>query len=69
MPHPLRCPNCRVILGVISRKHDHRGRPYDRLKLNQNAQHVGRVLFRGKYAECVCGERVRLPDGVTVEFH
>ena len=65
----LTCPNCRVALGTISRKRDHRGNPYDRLRLNDNVHHVGRLLFRGKYAECLCGERVRLPDGVTVEFH
>jgi len=65
----LRCPSCHVILGTISRKHDHRGNPYDRLKLNHNVERVGRLLFRGKYAECRCGERVKLPDGVTVEFH
>ena len=62
------CP-CGRTLGTISRKRDQHGNPYDNLKLNHNVERVGRLLFRGKYAECRCGERVKLPDGVTVEFH
>ena len=65
----LTCASCSRTLGTISRKLDHRGRPYDKLRLNQNVEHVGRLLFRGRYAECVCGERVKLPDAMTVEFH
>lgn len=68
-PRSFRCPACGVALGTISRKRDHRGKPYEKLRLNDNVQHVGRILFVGKYAECVCGERVNVPDGVTVEFH
>lgn len=66
---PFVCLACRRTLGTISRKRDHRGKPYEKLRLNDNVQHVGRILFVGKYAECVCGERVNVPDGVTVEFH
>lgn len=64
-----RCPACQKPLGTINRKRDQHGHPYDKLKLNGNVQHVGRILFRGRYAECQCGERVAIPDGVTVEFH
>lgn len=68
---PFRCanPECGRTLGTISRKHDHRGKPYDKLRLNEQVQHVGRILFKGKYAECGCGERTKLPENVTVEFH
>lgn len=62
-------PTCTKTLGTISRKRDQHGTPYDKLKLNSNVEHVGRILFRGKYAECQCGERVAISDGVTVEFH
>lgn len=65
----LTCPSCGRTLGTISRKRDHRGRPYDKLRLTENVEHVGRLLFRGRYAACVCGERVKLPDAATVEFH
>ena len=66
---PFVCLACRRTLGTISRKRDHRGKPYDKLRLNDNVQHVGRELFRGKYALCQCGERTKLPENVTVEFH
>lgn len=69
MPHPLRCPECGRTLGIATTRHDHRSRPYTRIKLNDNVERVGRSLFRGRYAECVCGERVKLQDGATVEFH
>ena len=59
---------CGRTLGTISRKRDQRGNPYDKLRLNENAVRVERILFRGRYAECQCGEKVRLPDGVTVEL-
>lgn len=65
----LTCASCGRTLGTISRKLDHRGRPYDRLKLNAGV-HIGRSLFRGQHAECQCGAKVMLPDTVTtVEFH
>ena len=68
-PRPLICDACHRTLGTISRKRDHLGRPRDKLRLDANVQHVGRALFRGRYAECQCGERVPIPDGVTVEFN
>lgn len=68
MPRTLRCPACNAILGTVSRKHDHRGKPYERLKLAEGVR-IGHALFRGQYAECRCGEKVQLPDSVTtVEF-
>lgn len=69
MPARLLTCHCGRTLGMISRKRDHRGNPTDRLRLNENAVKVERVLFRGRWAECQCGERVKVPDGVTVEFH
>lgn len=65
----LTCPSCGRTLGAISRKRDHLGKPKDKLRLNENAAKVERVLFRGRFAECRCGERVKLPDGMAVEFH
>ena len=67
-PLPFRCPHCTITLGGLTRKQDHRGRPTARLKMNQNVEQVGRILFKGNYAECRCGEKVRVPDGVTIEF-
>lgn len=64
----LSCPACHRTLGTISRKRDQRGAPYDKFRPNDNTQHVGRLLFRGKYALCQCGEKVRLPEGVTVDW-
>lgn len=64
----LTCPQCGRTLGTISRKHDDRGNPYDRLRLHKGV-HIGRLLFRGQCAECPCGEKVLLPHSVrTVEF-
>ena len=64
-----RCPNCGATLGQLVDRHNQHGRRRTRLRLNNNTERVGRSLFRGKWAECVCGEKVRLPDEVTVEFH
>ena len=65
---PFTCNACHRTLGTISRKHDDRGKPYDRLRLSKGV-HIGRLLFRGQCAECPCGEKVRLPESVTtVEF-
>lgn len=66
--HPFHCSKCYVTLGQLVRKQDHRGRPIARLKLNLNVEHAGRLLFRGTYVACKCGEKVRVPDDVTVEF-
>lgn len=63
------CPTCTRTLGTISRKRDHRGNPRDKLRLSDHAVKVERVLFRGRFAECRCGERVKLPDGMPVEFN
>lgn len=68
-PRSLTCPECGRVLGTISRKYNQHGRRHSRIKLNGNVEQVGRSLFRGRYAECRCGEKVRLPDDVTVEFH
>lgn len=67
----LTCASCGRTLGTISRKRDHLGRPRDKLRLNGNVQHVGRALFRGRYALCKCGERVSIPvpDGEPVQFY
>lgn len=66
---PFTCPACHRTLGTISRKRDQQGNPRDKLRLNDNAVKVGRELFRRqRYAECVCGERVNVPDGVTIEM-
>lgn len=62
------CPSCHAVMGTLTTRHDQHGRRYTRLRLNHNVEGVGRSLFRGRYAECVCGERVRLPDDATVEF-
>ena len=63
------CHACRRTLGDLSTKRDHRGKPYEKLRLNENVVQAGRLLFRGMYADCKCGERVKVPDGVKVEFH
>lgn len=64
----LTCETCGRTLGTVSRKRDHRGNPYDKLRLSDNVVAVSRILFRGRWAECRCGERVRLPDTCAVEF-
>ena len=63
------CDTCGRTLGTISRKRDHRGAFYDKLRLTEHAVKVERVLFRGRYVECRCGQRTKVQDGVTVEFH
>lgn len=65
----LLCDTCGRTLGTISRKRDHLGKPKDKLRLNENAAKVERVLFRGRYVECRCGQRTKVQDGMTVEFH
>jgi len=67
-PRSFRCPACGVALGTVSRKQDHRGKPRDRLRLTAQAVSVHRILFRGTWVECQCGERVKVPKGVTVEI-
>lgn len=64
----LSCPACHRTLGTISRKRDHRGRPYDKVVLTDSEVRVGRSLFRGEYAECRCGERVSLAKGTKFEY-
>lgn len=64
----LTCHVCRRTLGTISRKHDDRGKPYDRIKLRAGVV-MGHLLFRGDCAVCQCGEKTLLPESVTtVEF-
>jgi hypothetical protein len=45
-------------------RHDHRGQRYIRLALERNVDTRWR-WFR-LYAECDCGELVRVPDGARV---
>lgn len=60
----LRCPECGRTLGALIDRHDHQGQRYIRLALERNVDTRWR-WFR-LYAECDCGELVRVPDGARV---